>query len=191
MKTSHDLRQQLKQRRSALTKVQQQLAAARVNARLSRQHSSKPIASYLSFGAELSTKPLNQSLCRKGNKVYVPIVRENQQMEFVRYAPFAQHYKNQYGIFEPRYTPQRAISPRQLDSVFVPLVGFDQQGNRLGMGGGYYDRYLAKLPKSTNTIGLAHGCQRCRQLKPEPWDQPLHAVVTPRYQLRFKRRIKA
>ncbi len=64
------------------------------------------------------------------------------------------------------------------DVLFMPLVGFDEHGGRLGQGGGHYDRWLAVHP-GTIAIGLAWDCQLVDELPHEPHDQPLHAVITP------------
>ncbi len=84
---------------------------------------------------------------------------------------------------------RRALSPLQqrlagaLDLVLLPLVGFDEQGGRLGMGGGFYDRSLAYLARRKNghkptLIGLAHECQKVDRLALASWDIPLAGTVT-------------
>ena len=95
-----------------------------------------------------------------------------------------QHWeKNRFGILQPRWcvADQRAVWA--LDAVFLPLVGFDQLGGRLGMGGGFYDRCFAELYQrdhlmTPQRIGLAHDCQQIEQLPVAAWDVPLHAVVS-------------
>jgi 5-formyltetrahydrofolate cyclo-ligase len=95
-----------------------------------------------------------------------------------------------FGIVEPATGPYLTI--RQLDAVFMPLVGFDEAGNRLGMGGGYYDRSLAFMRArgavtGPRLIGLALELQRVAELRTQWWDIPLHAVVTERGVQRFTR----
>jgi 5-formyltetrahydrofolate cyclo-ligase len=65
-----------------------------------------------------------------------------------------------------------------IEMILTPLVGFDRQGNRLGMGGGYYDRCLADPQRKAITIGIAFECQGVPDLKPELWDQALDMVIT-------------
>jgi 5-formyltetrahydrofolate cyclo-ligase len=60
------------------------------------------------------------------------------------------------------------------------MVAFDRQGNRLGMGGGFYDRTLSQSFRLTKFIGLAHSCQETDSIAPQPWDIPLQAIVTER-----------
>jgi 5-formyltetrahydrofolate cyclo-ligase len=73
------------------------------------------------------------------------------------------------------------LNPLAVSLLFIPLVGFDSAGTRLGMGAGYYDRYIGRLPPASRPllVGLAHEVQRSeRPLTREPWDIPLDAVVT-------------
>ena len=85
---------------------------------------------------------------------------------------------NRFGIAEPPASNPH-IQPEDIDAVLAPLVAFDDQGHRLGMGGGYYDRFLPRLNAGTPLIGVAFACQQYEQPLPrEAWDVPLHAVVT-------------
>jgi 5-formyltetrahydrofolate cyclo-ligase len=71
---------------------------------------------------------------------------------------------------------------RKLDVVLLPLVAFDRRGNRLGMGGGFYDRTFAPRGRgrvsAPRLIGLAHGFQQVAELVDQPWDVPLRGVLT-------------
>ena len=78
---------------------------------------------------------------------------------------------------------KQQVKAWRLDLVLVPLVGFDPQGNRLGMGGGFYDRTFAYRGRRKHTsrpclIGLAHECQRVEHLPCAGWDIPLDGVIT-------------
>ncbi len=91
--------------------------------------------------------------------------------------------KNNFGIAEPG--DRGRILTAELDVVLVPLVGFDDAGNRLGMGGGFYDRHFSFLRSRTHfrrprLIGVAYEMQRLPKLPTDPWDVPLWAVVTDR-----------
>ena len=102
------------------------------------------------------------------------------------FAPYASEdtlKANRYGIPEPNCHANEWIEPHQLDLVLMPLVGFDSEGNRLGMGGGYYDRSFAFLTQpgsiqKPHLLGIAHELQRVDTLPHEAWDVPMNAVVT-------------
>jgi len=85
--------------------------------------------------------------------------------------------KNRFALREP--VPGIACPAQHLDLILVPLVAFDRSGNRLGAGGGYYDRYLAAAPApGPLTIGVAFSFQESASLPVQDWDIPLHAIVT-------------
>lgn len=92
---------------------------------------------------------------------------------------------NRYGIIEPDIRRRKPVAAWGLDLVLVPLVAFDKTGNRIGMGGGFYDRTFAYLI-SGNTwykpklIGVAHELQQLNSIQPNPWDVPLDGIVTER-----------
>lgn len=88
---------------------------------------------------------------------------------------------NRYGIPEPQGR-RSLLNANELDYVLIPLVAFDRDGHRLGMGGGYYDRALSDLKKwrPVRLIGVAHGFQEVQELASEPWDVMLDGVVTER-----------
>lgn len=79
-----------------------------------------------------------------------------------------------FGLLQPAADAEPVVP----DVLFVPLVGFTADGQRLGQGGGHYDRWLAAHPEA-HAIGLAWDCQLCDTLPLEPHDVPLRAVVTP------------
>lgn len=115
-----------------------------------------------------------------GKQVLVPVV-SGDSLEFSRYTERTCLQKNRYGIDEPVNT--ESMSAGQLTLVLTPLVAFDQQGNRVGMGGGYYDRTFAFLadqprPASVLLVGVAYQFQFTALPEPQPWDIPLDAVVT-------------
>ena len=101
------------------------------------------------------------------------------------FAPYEKHTrlkKNCFGILEPVFQKKQLKTALQMDLVMAPLVGFDEQGNRMGMGGGFYDRTLARLNNSAMKrpllIGLAHHCQEVEQLQAQSWDIPLDIIAT-------------
>lgn len=90
-------------------------------------------------------------------------------------------HPNKYAILEPQHNLKK-IPPENLDLVMVPLIAFDLKGNRLGTGGGYYDRTFAFLREQENKkprmIGLAYAVQQAEQIPSDPWDVLLDGIVT-------------
>lgn len=102
-------------------------------------------------------------------------------MTFVEISPDTELLGNRYGIQEP--VSGETVGARELDIVLLPLLGFDICGNRIGMGGGYYDRAFSFLKNREcylrpKLIGLAYASQRLDEISPSPWDIPLFRVVT-------------
>lgn len=178
--SSHLLRQKAQQRRrlkalrAAIPPAERTRAARRaagVLSRAARRWQARHVAVYLAFGSELDTAPLVDALARQGCAVYVPVVRAGRQMDFALLAPPLA--RNRYGILEP-LAPRR---PPRLDLVVLPLLAFDAAGRRLGMGAGYYDRWLARHPR-VRAVGYAYAAQRVAQVPADARDMRLHAVAT-------------
>ncbi|KXS37122.1 MAG: 5-formyltetrahydrofolate cyclo-ligase [Halomonadaceae bacterium T82-2] len=186
------LRRTLRQRRRALSPRQQRLASEALCRRLRRlpeMQRARRVALYLPNDAEIDATPLIAWLRRRGARVYLPVLRplaEN-RLWFVHYHAATPMVSNRFGIREPdtRHGAHHArqVPPWALDLVLMPLVGFDDQGNRLGMGGGFYDRSFAftrqRRPRP-RLIGVAHDCQRVDALPVAGWDIPLDAIVSDR-----------
>jgi 5-formyltetrahydrofolate cyclo-ligase len=104
-------------------------------------------------------------------------------MHFQRILPRQKWVKNRFGIDEPLINHQLQTRPWRLSLVLMPLVGCDPQGNRLGMGGGFYDRTFAyrRLRKNWTgpcLLGLAHRCQKVAMLPSAAWDIPVDGIVS-------------
>ena len=141
---------------------------------------SRRIAAYLSVDGEVSLRPLVASLQGMGKLLALPVVdRNGNRMSFFAHRPEAPLIRNRFGIEEP---PPGApwINTRSLDLVLAPLVAFDERGNRLGMGGGFYDRHFGGLPQGLRPllVGVAHEAQRASALPTAPWDLPLDGILT-------------
>lgn len=141
------------------------------------------LAAYFPFGAEPDLLPVLHMAHRQGKHCYLPRIRsEDFTLSFHRWHPDTTLVTNTYGIPEPG--PD--TSPRQtlfLDLVLTPLVGFDERGNRIGMGAGFYDRTFAFRHRFHHwrgplLIGTAWECQRVAAIPAESWDVPLDGVVT-------------
>ena len=145
---------------------------------------------------EIDTLPLMTRLWAAGKRVAVPVVGATGEMDFYQLNPTTSLTRNRYGIIEPRTRGRRAghhLNAMSIDVLFMPLVAFDDTGSRLGMGAGYYDRFLGGLPISLRplTIGLAHEVQRtATPINRESWDIPLDAIATEAGWQAFSRRAK-
>ena len=176
------LRQQMRETRQKLTALQQQQAAQHITEqalKLIEQQQAKNIAIYLAFDGEISTQPLIKQLWQQDKNVYLPVLHPfcKGHLLFLRYLPDTPMKANKFGIFEPHLNVQNVIPLEQLDIIFTPLVAFDKQGNRLGMGGGFYDRTLQNSQRRFITVGLAHQCQQVEALPIESWDIPLEHIL--------------
>lgn len=173
------LRLELRERRAGLSADDQAAAAMAVMARLARVprlRSATVIAGYRAIRGEVDIDATLALLDDTGALVTVPRV-VGEHMEFVAWRPDAPSAPGVFGIPEPVGADTVALNRH--DVVLAPLVAFDHDGNRLGQGGGYYDRALAPLGEDRPVvIGIAHSFQRVAEIPAEPWDIPLDAVVT-------------
>ena len=140
-------------------------------------------ACYLSLDTEFDTMPIIQALWNMGKKCYLPILskQKENQLDFVCYKAGDELQRNRYHILEPKNI-SAIIEPEKLDLVLLPLIAFDRKGHRIGTGAGYYDRTFSFLREQSVTKpilwGLAYEMQRVEILPADPWDIPLHGVVT-------------
>ncbi|MEI9533382.1 5-formyltetrahydrofolate cyclo-ligase [Moellerella wisconsensis] len=179
------IRQQIRQKRQQLTKSQQQQAAQYISQQVltdPKVQSAQTIALFLSFDGEIDTMPLIQQLWQRGKQVYLPVLHpfNRHSLLFLAYTPTTQLIKNRFNIQQPALDVQQVFPLNQLDIMLIPLVAFDLIGQRLGMGGGFYDRILAGWQqKGFYPIGLAHQCQQVDKLPSATWDIPLPEIITP------------
>lgn len=182
------LRRLLRRRRRALSRSQQRQAARGLYRQLvqhPRFRRARHIALYLPNDGEIDPRPLLAAARKRGKHTYLPVLNAwpRTKMVFQRVGAREKLRGNRFRIPEPRYQPARQRRVWALDLVLLPLVGFDDRGGRLGMGGGFYDRSLAYLHRRKNwhkptLLGLAHECQRVEELALASWDVPLQATVT-------------
>ncbi len=179
----NQLRQQIRKTRANLTALQQQQAEDSITQQalaLIEARNAQHIALYVSFDGEISTEKLIKTLWAQDKHVYLPVLHpfNPNHLLFLRYLPDTPMLKNKFGIWEPKLNVQNVLPLDELDILFTPLVAFDKQGNRLGMGGGFYDRTLQNWRNSSFIpVGLAHQCQQVEQLPTEVWDVPLHQIL--------------
>lgn len=159
--------------------------SAQSAAELLRQHAlfqqSRHIACYIAYGSEFLTRPLIETIWQEGKICYLPVLTDTKSLQFVQYNAGDELQPNQHFIPEP-VNHQHSIQPEKLDLVITPLVAFDLQGNRLGTGGGYYDRTFAFMythpVKAPFLLGLGFDMQQSDAIPSEPWDIKLNGVLT-------------
>ncbi len=177
------LRKRLKALRRAVPPAERQRAAIAVARHIRRSFNLRPglrIAVYSPLPSELDTAPLVRLARRRHCHVYVPRLTDlrKRRMQFIELRGAMR--RNHLGIWEP--IQMRRLSARRLDLVFVPLVGFDATGMRLGMGAGYYDRAFAflhhRIHARPRLIGLAYSFQHVPFIAGAAHDVRLAGVIT-------------
>jgi 5-formyltetrahydrofolate cyclo-ligase len=182
------LRKGLRSQRRALSPRDQRLHSSAMSSLLCRSPlflNSKRIALYLEEDGEMATGLILTKARKLKKQCYLPVLRPRPQQAlwFAEYRPGDRLLRNRFHIEEPCIHTRHLTPPWGLDLILLPLVAFDPQGNRLGMGGGYYDRTLAYLAsrkfwRKPKLIGIAHELQKVNILEKKVWDIPLDGVVT-------------
>tara|TARA_B100000161_G_scaffold256693_1_gene219983 strand:+ start:418 stop:1005 length:588 start_codon:yes stop_codon:yes gene_type:complete len=135
----------------------------------------KSIGGYYPCNHEIDDLNILNYFRNKRANIYLPTIRGNNQMDFFEWKNNDPLKINKYGIAEP-------ISANKIypDIIFVPLVAYDYDLNRLGYGGGFYDRYLAKIVKIKNImkIGLGYSYQKLKKIPIDKYDKKLDLIIT-------------
>lgn len=141
---------------------------------------SRRLAMYWAIDGEMSLYPLLRQCWELGKEVYLPAITGDHTMSFRLHGPDDSLCEVQNHIMQPSPTaPEARVD--LLDIVFTPLVAFTSGGGRLGLGGGYYDRALARPSTRRDKpriIGVAHDCQRVTALPEDSWDVRMDAILT-------------
>jgi len=183
-----EIRQRIRARRERLDPQFRQDAAflaCTLCARSNTFLNSKRIAVYFPYNGELDILPLMEQAWSMGKTCYLPVL-DTLKRNHLLFAPFRKQDRlsqNRFGIPEPTISRRHWLPAGHLDLLLTPLVAFDTAGNRLGMGGGFYDRTLYFLKyrrywRKPHVYGFAYEFQKLDHLPQEPWDVPLHGIVT-------------
>lgn len=144
---------------------------------------------YIDFRNEVQTRNIIQHALSHGKRVTIPVTDVKQK----RLTPsLLKHFPGDltpgtWGILEPKPQSFRPVAPEEIDLVLVPGVAFDVQGNRLGYGGGFYDRFLPRTKPDTIYIALAFELQVKNNVCPGDYDVPMHMLVTEEMTRKFTR----
>ena len=182
----NDLRTQLRERRQALSSEDRQKKSLAMSEHLTRYLPfvrTDTVALYYSTPEEVDTTGLIMTAAEQGKTIYLPVVNTSQirsdAMLFARFIPETTPMKNnRYGIPEPDVPIDECLRSDELPFICVPMVGFNQRCDRIGMGAGYYDRTLENRGTvKLHLVGLAFACQEA-EFEAASHDVPMDAVVT-------------
>lgn len=184
------LRRLLRERRQSIA-TSSRRAASRALIRLALRHrllaKGRRIGIYMPAKSEIDVLPLLDRALAMQLRCFLPVVpgQGRKRMWFSQMGEHPAWTLNRYGIPEYRHPLAKRVRAKYLDLLFLPLLGFDSRGFRLGMGGGYYDASLAYLKhfrgwRRPRVIGVAFSAQEVDRVPNDPWDMPMDAVLTER-----------
>lgn len=182
------LRTELRRIRQTLSSEQVMTDSLHIVSRLltePRVSEARTVLLYLPTKGEVDTWPLLSYYRHQGSRILLPRCRPDQPglMDIFAVASPDQLGPGSHGLIEPIPELATLEAAPQPDVVFVPAVAYDLRGNRIGFGGGYYDRFLPTLPVSTLLVGLAYAFQIVDHIESDPWDCPVHRIATPDFLL--------
>jgi len=192
MNTKASLREQISLKRKSLSE-KERLESGESLLKLWKSieglYRTKKIALYWPVNGEISTNTLISYLLKDGSKCFLPIIAQDKENNMLEFAPFevdSPLTNNRFDISEPSTSTR--VDLNELDIIFLPCVCFDSKGNRIGMGGGFYDKTFAKL-KQLNlvfyTVGFAYDDQKQNKLPVEKFDYKLDFVLTEKQLYKF------
>lgn len=133
---------------------------------------------FISAKAEISTEGIIQTAFELNKQVAVPLVLDKEKMCFIYISSLSDLKEGSFGIREPKYDSEKLAVPTKHSIMLVPALAFDKSLNRLGYGGGYYDRYMAENPAPLKT-GIGFSVQYSEELLPrDEYDLPLDILIT-------------
>ena len=140
-----------------------------------KNYNLKIIGGYYPSNYEINDLKILNYFFKRGSSISLPKIKKKNQMEFYKWYKNDPLLINKYGIPEPETTNR--VYP---DILFVPLVAFDKELNRLGYGGGFYDRYIQKISKIKKVVkvGLAFSFQKIKTIPINKYDKKLDIIIT-------------
>ena len=139
------------------------------------------VAAYYSIGSEPDTRGLVFALWKRGAYVLLPLLRPDGDLDWASYEGPESLVAGPRGLSEPGEAPRGAAAVASADVVLVPALAVDRQGNRLGRGGGSFDRALARVGPLIPVIALLYDSELVERVPAEEHDTPVRAVVRPGY----------
>ncbi|WP_165475008.1 5-formyltetrahydrofolate cyclo-ligase [Legionella yabuuchiae] len=175
-----ELRKELKKLRNLLPKDEQDKRSHQICSQVKHLAAFKRatnIALYNAISGEVNLDELWQFAQHQNKTCYFPVLQPDLTLAFLPADTRTKWVKNRFNINEPIIDLAYQAKPEELDIIFMPLLGFDERGTRLGMGAGYYDRTLSQKELQL-TAGVAFETQKVEFIQPDPWDIPLAVVIT-------------
>ncbi len=191
------MQQEKKQLRRKILKIRDLFTAAEIREKslaitenfvgLEAYRKAETIMFFVPFRNEVDTRYLAERSMELHKKVLVPrTIKEKRELIPSLLLNWDDDLvPGEYGIPEPPPEKLRPVEPRLIDMVIVPGVAFDLSGNRLGYGGGYYDRFFERLQENTPLVAVVFDHQIVEQVPVDPWDRRVDAVVTEERVLSF------
>jgi 5-formyltetrahydrofolate cyclo-ligase len=185
--TPRQIRQSIREKRRLLSDSVRRVASRQIFQRIVKRtefQTADSIALFLAFDGEPDLSELISTAWDQGKQVFLPLVHgKGQPMTFAAYDRSTNLVANRWGILEPDPSTARLIEPSKLNCVLTPLVAFDANCHRIGVGGGFYDRTFAFTKASDSDtrpklIGVAFEFQKIESIEPQPWDVQLDSIVT-------------
>lgn len=182
--TQDSIRKQGKAARSALSSAQRAFSSARAVRNLCSHGiflAARTIACYIPVGAEVDTTEVFSRAWKMQKRIFAPVTMRDRSLIFREINPDTTLERNAYGLWQP--SCGNTLDASAFDVVVAPVVAFDGQCNRIGMGGGYYDhtfsftrnRSMALRPR---LVGIAFESQKVPEIKANSWDVPLWRIFT-------------
>lgn len=182
------IRQRIRQQRRCLSPSEQRQSASKASRLLTHcfwVFRKKNMAFYYPKEGELDALLALRQAQRRGKRCFLPVISgpKKDRLLFAPVGPRTVFARNRFDIPEPQVTPARCRQAQHMDIILVPLVAFDDAGNRLGFGGGYYDRTLAYLKLRQRfhkplLVGFAYAFQQVDKVPRQAWDIHLDYIVT-------------
>lgn len=174
------LRASIKQKRRALSIEYRQQASRKMQAELTRlpcYQAAEYIMLYMAMQDEVQLDELIAMVLKDGKKAVIPLVTGAGLMEAVELSGMADLVPDKYGIKTVSEEKRRLIAPDKIDLIIVPGVAFDKAGHRLGMGGGFYDRFMLRASRAVRAA-LAYDCQLLAAVPAEVHDLTVDYIIT-------------
>jgi 5-formyltetrahydrofolate cyclo-ligase len=176
-----ELRREILKMRNAMPPEERAAKSAIITNRLTELDDirrASTIMVFVNFGSEVETDGLISRGWELGKRIIAPLCfPETREMDPCIIKDFSDLEIGNYGIREPKADCAPVVPHEEIDVVLIPAVAFDRQRQRIGYGGGYYDRFLPKAPRATR-IGVVFSCQIIAEVSVGPYDIPAQMIVT-------------